>query len=143
MRNFTRNNFFVVSNVILVSLALTGCSSESSPNESSKISKVDSKTQKMIDNCETLNEVIIPFSEAYYAGDYEGATEALMFRAGSLATITQTEKENKLITDIVSQIDSVRSLMQSGQYDDNSILLDFLIPITVYNTFCFSLNFPE
>jgi hypothetical protein len=133
----------VVINVILVGLALTGCSSESNPNESSKINKVDSKTQKMIDNCETLDEVIMPFSEAYYAGDYESATEALMFRAGSLATISQTDKENKLITDIVSQIDSVRLLMQSGQYEDKSILLDFLVPITVYAAFCFSLDFPE
>jgi len=130
--------------LLLISMfLLTGCSSKSDKNNESPTDMASSQNQKMLANCDTLQNVTTPFSEAYAAGNYEAATESLMFRAGSLATITQTTEEADLINGITSQIPSVRALMQSGQYDDKAIVLEFLPAITKYSLFCFNIAFSE
>jgi hypothetical protein len=120
---------------------LTGYSSVFEENEAQPTDMVGSQNQKMLANCDTLSTVT-SFSVLYGEGNYEAATEALMYRAGSLATITQTIEEQDLINGITSQIPSIRALMQSGQYDDPAIL-KFVEAITKYSLFCLNISLSE
>lgn len=129
--------------IAISALLVSGCGSESDSDEASPTDMAGNQNQKMLANCDTLQNVTSPFAEAYATGNYDAATEALMVRAGSLATITQTTEEADLINGITSQIPSVQMLMQSGQYNDKAIVLEFLPAIAKYSVFCFSLAFSE
>jgi len=129
-----------MSCAIVVCLALTSCGSDSIQSESSKSSKINSTSQKMLDNCDSVQTVTAVFTHEYTSGNYGAASEALLNWPGS--HITQSDKETNLINDINRQISPVLSLMKSGQYDDKAIL-DFMQTIATYNAFCFDLAFAE
>ena len=129
--------------IAISALLVSGCGSDSDGDEASSSGMAGSQNQKILANCDTLQNVTSPFAEAYAEGNYDAATEALMVRAGSLATITQTVEESDLINAITMQIPPVQMLMQSGKYNDKTIVLEFLPAIAKYSAFCFSLAFAE
>jgi hypothetical protein len=128
----------------LSALLVSGCgsNSESDSDEASSSGIASSQNQKMLDNCDTLEVVTSPFAEAYAKGNYVAATEALTVRAGSLATVSQTVEESDLINAITMQIPTVKMLIQSGQYADQTVM-DFLVAGAKYSAFCFNLAFAE
>ena len=131
-----------LSVLALSALLLSGCGSESDGGEASSSGMAGSQNQKILANCDTLQNVTSAFGDEYFKGNYAAATEALMVRPGSLATITQTEEENKLISDITSQIPTALSLMQAGKYQE-ILTSDFMLAINKYNGFCVSVAFAE
>ena len=114
--------------IAISALLLSGCGSKSDGDEASSSGMAGSQNQKMLANCDTLQNGTSAFTDEYFKGNYAAATEALMVRPGSLATISQTEEENKLINDITSQIPTALSLMQSGKYQE--LLTSDFIEIT-------------
>jgi len=128
--------------IAISALLLSGCGSKSDGDEASSSGMAGSQNQKMLANCDTLQNVTSAFTDEYFKGNYAAATEALMVRPGSLATITQTEEENKLMNDITSQIPTALSLMQAGKYQE-ILTSDFMIAITKYNGFCLSVALAE
>ena len=128
--------------IAISALLVSGCGSESDGDEASSSGMAGSQNQKILANCDTLQNVTSAFTDEYFKGNYAAATEALMVRPGSLATITQTEEENKLISDVTSQIPTALSLMQAGKYQE-IITSDFMFAINKYNGFCLSVAFAE
>jgi PBP1b-binding outer membrane lipoprotein LpoB len=132
----------ILSVIAISALLLSGCGSKSDGDEVSSSGMASSQNQKMLANCDTLQNVTSAFTDEYFKGNYAAATEALMVRPGSLATISQTEEENKLINDITSQIPTALSLMQAGNYQE-ILTSDFMLAINKYNGFCLSVAFAE
>ena len=107
-------------------LLVSGCGSESDGDEESPTGTAGSQTQKMLANCDKLQNVTFAFTEEYAEGNYSAAAEALMVRPGSLASVAQTEEESDLIKPEEPEESVTNKISSSGELIGNSKLMGSL-----------------
>lgn len=126
--------------IAISALSLSGCGSKSDVNtdaapSSSSWNKAF-RLQVSIGNCDIIQNITSAFTDEYFKGNYDSASEELMSRTDDLLYSEATEEEIKLINDILVQSYIVRTLIKAGKNQDKAITSDFVLAIDKYNGFC-------